>query len=230
MVQRSKPPSAAALLPLSLFLLATPSVPTLARAAESKELTLADLVRLALRQSAIAKDGAHEVDIARARVKQARSGYFPSIGIKAGSLIMEESQKFSIPPGGIGFDLSQMGLPAFGDFDPSKPVTNTKTLEVPITDQWINFGLITLTQPLYTGGMIRGYNRMARGGLGVARQAHRLKRQEVIHTVVRRFNDVLLTEKMLEIGERTLTKLLVVLDFTGIGIAARAGIRTAPDR
>jgi outer membrane protein len=178
-------------------------------------LSLQGAIELALRKNTAVHEARGDLQIAQAQRAQARSGYWPRVNLMGGSIVMEEAQKFSVPPGNINFDLAALGLPAIpGVFDPSKPVTNTDTLEIPITEQWINFGLLTVTQPLFTGGMIRGYNHQAEHGLRFAKHSGRRTRQQVIRTVVRRFNDVLLTRKIAEIAESTLSKVKVVREIT----------------
>lgn len=185
------------------------------------ELSLQQAVVLALQKNPKLAEARDDEAIAAAQLQQARSGYFPRLNLTAGSVVMEEAQKFAVPPGNISFDLAALGLPAIpGVFDPTKPVTNTDTLEIPITDQWINFGLLTVTQPLFTGGMILGYNRQAKHGLRAAQHGSARARHAVIRTVVRRYNDVLLTRQLSALGDDTLTKLKVIYNITERVLAA----------
>jgi outer membrane protein TolC len=193
---------------LSLVLTGVPTAP------RAEPHTLQSLIRSALARNHDLRDAKHDLRIAEARLDQARSGYYPRIGIKGGSVLLDDKQFFHVAAGSVSIDLSTMGLPAIGNFDPNKPLKNTDALDIQLTEQWINFGMIDFTQPVFTGGMIRGYNRMARGGLAAARAGRALKRNDAVYAVVRRFNDVILTEQLAALGHDTVLKLDTVLTIT----------------
>ncbi len=174
-------------------------------------LTLKAAIKHSLRHSTFIKDAHYQIQISDAQLRQARSAYLPRVSITAGSVIMEEAQKYHIPAGSFSLDLSSH--PTFGALL-KEPLVVDKDMEFPVTDQWINFGMISLMQPLFTGGMITGHNKMARQGLKIAKQGRRLKRQEVIHTVVRRYNDVIFTGRLYSLAADTLIKLQAVLKVT----------------
>jgi outer membrane protein TolC len=180
----------------------------------AKPHTLQSLIGAALTKNHDLRDAKHDLRIAEARLDQARSGYYPRIGVKGGSVLLDDKQFFHVAAGSLSIDLSSMGLPAIGNFDPEKPLKNTEALDIQLTERWINFGMIDFTQPVFTGGMVRGYNRMARGGVEVARAGRKLKRNDAIRAVIRRFNDVLLTEKLAALGRDTVIKLDTVLTIT----------------
>lgn len=174
-------------------------------------LSLAEAIRLALRQHALIQSADADVEVATARVARARSGFMPRLSLTAGSVLFEEAQSYRIPPGGMSIDLSSD--PVFGALL-KQPISNPKELSIGVTNQWLNFGLVSLTQPLFTGGMILSYHRMARHGRDAARSGRDRKVNEVVHTVIRRYHDAVLASQLLAIGERALTRVRTVHGIT----------------
>ncbi len=182
-----------------------------ARAEPERPLTLAEAIRLAQRHHALVLSADADVERASARVARARSGFLPRISLTAGSILFEEAQSYRIPPGGMSIDLSSD--PLFGALL-KQPITNPKELSIGVTNRWINFGLVSLTQPLFTGGMILSYHRMARHGRDAARSGRERQVHEVVHTVIRRYHDAVLASRLLELGERVLTRVRAVHSVT----------------
>jgi outer membrane protein TolC len=192
----------------ALLLLLLVAVPV---EAAQRAFTLAEAIRTALRQHALIQSADADVEVATARVARARSGFMPRLSLTAGSILFEEAQSYRIPPGGMSIDLSSD--PLFGALL-KQPISNPKELSIGVTNQWLNFGLVSLTQPLFTGGMILSYHRMARHGRDAARSGKERKVHEVVHTVIRRYHDAVLASRLLEIGERALTRVRTVHGIT----------------
>jgi outer membrane protein TolC len=169
------------------------------------------LIQLALRNAPSLHEAAEGVAIAQAQQTQARSGYFPRLSLTGGSLLLDRAMKFRIPAGSLSIDLSSD--PVLGQLI-KDPITNPKQIELSLTDQWINFGLLSLTQPLFTGGMVTGYARQARHNLELARRGQQGQQLTIIREVIGRYNDLVLATRLVELGESTLTKLETTLSFS----------------
>jgi outer membrane protein TolC len=186
-----------------------------------KALTLEESKQLALQNNCAIKNGALEIEASRQTRKAAVTKYFPSISA-SGALF--ESQKNMM-------EISTHGgnLPVYDGKDLAGLSTATQFAYMPSSTMGLmksgTFGMITATQPIFTGGRIWNGNRLAGLGEDVSEYKNKLAQNEVLlKTEEQYWLVVSLSEKQktIQTYEELLNRLLAqVKDAFASGIVSR---------
>jgi len=146
-------------------------------------LTLEEGIKLALEKNRSLLQVERDIRAARAKVKEARSGFLPQLRGQGTYTLFEGVPEVEFP---------------IGQFNPLLPPGATKKVEMDFTKDYS--ASLSLTQPLFTWGRIwQGY-KLAELNLRVAQERYRQTRGETIYQVKRAFYRVLLAEKFVQVA------------------------------
>lgn len=147
-------------------------------------LTLEESIKLALERNKGVLQAEKDIRAARAKVKQAKSGFFPQLSGQGSYTLFEGVPEIEFP---------------ISEFDPRLPPVATRKVEMDFTRDYI--GSLSLTQPLFTWGRIwQGY-KTAELNLKVTEERYRQSKEDAIYQVKKTFYDVLLAEEFVKVAE-----------------------------
>jgi outer membrane protein TolC len=148
-------------------------------------ISLEKCLELAMKNSKQLQQAAESVKIAQAGVQEASSGFYPSIGYQAGYQNNPNALPMYIPAGPTSLGSNIYSIPNW--------------LEVP-TDHGISAS-ISLNQPLYTGGKLLNFLKLAQIKLASAREDERKAKQQLNYNVKEVYYRFWLAEKMLDVAQ-----------------------------
>jgi len=164
---------------LILFFVLVGGNPLLAE--EKLILTLEESIKLALERNKRVLQAKKDIKAAQAKVKQARSGFFPQLSGQGSYTLFEGVSEIEFPVGQFM----------------SPPSGATRKVEMDFTRDYI--GSLSLTQPLFTWGRIWQAYKTAELNLKVAEEGYRQSKEETIYLVKRAFYGVLLAEEFVKV-------------------------------
>jgi outer membrane protein TolC len=110
---------------------------------------LPECIRLALKNSHSKRADEHSIRAAEARLKQAKSGRFPSLDLTAAYLVSDEDINFIFPASTVQTSPINLGILSLPPLDVGIPQQDIK-----MADKQNALAELNLTWPLYTGGKI----------------------------------------------------------------------------
>jgi outer membrane protein len=146
-------------------------------------LTLADAVKLALKQNPEVLIAQDELDELKGKIKEVRSGAFPQVTLQ-----------------GYGLRMRDPSILNSSSFD--KVPKEFKDALVPEASNMFNLG-INVKQPLYNAGKVRTALRLAEESVDERKASREAVRQQLTFKVLQAFNDILLAEANLGIVRET---------------------------
>lgn len=176
--------------------------------AQSAPLTLTDCIAMALEknsQRAVTQAG---LQIAQARIGQARSAYWPQITTNALAVRLDDDPLFVFPEETDTYTITDL-LP--------QPIVTNVTIpqkDIKLLDKNLFTASANLILPLYTGGLRPGYMRQARAGLAVAQQDVRRTDQHIIYEVRRLYFATVLATRLSQIAQEAVDRLTATLSLT----------------
>ena len=176
--------------------------------AQSAPLTVADCIDMALiknQQRAIAQA---DLQMAQARIGQARSAYWPQVTTSALAVRLDDNPLFVFPEETDTYTITDL-LP--------QPIVTNVTIpqkDIKLLDKNLFTASANITLPLYTGGLRSGYMRQARAGLTVAQQEVRRTDQQIIYDVRRLYFATVLATRLSQIAQEALTHLTATLNLS----------------
>jgi outer membrane protein TolC len=186
-----------------LFLVTLLAIPA------ARAVTLDEAVQAALENSPTLQAAESRIDSAQAMLRQAKSYYYPSIGLSANYGISDN------PPQAFMMDLNQRSLnmqdPAF---DPNNP-DDTDNLRGSIGAQWRLFDL----------QRDAGKN-MARYGAQASQEAFDAARNQLVHEVTRGFYGVLQAQAFAEVQAKSVASIEESLRIAKERFAAGGAVKT----
>ncbi len=145
-------------------------------------LTLEESIKLALERNKRVLQAEEDIRAAQAKVKEARSGFFPQLSGKGSYTLFEGLPEVDFP---------------IGQFNPMLPPGATKKVEMDFTKDYTVS--LNLTQPLFTWGRIwQGY-KTAELNLRITQERYKQVKEETIYQVKKAFYGVLLMEKFIQV-------------------------------
>jgi len=148
-----------------------------------ESLNLEKAVQIALENNKNIQSSKTNLESAKSRIIQARSGFLPRLDFGGTYTWWEKSQTIEMPAGVFGPEPVSMSL----DF----------------TSNYV--AAFSLVQPLFTSGRIRQGYKIAELGLKSAREDYRNQEQKVIFSVKKSFYDLLLAQSMVEVTQDALS-------------------------
>lgn len=147
--------------------------------------------------------------IAEAKVKQAHSGYYPSLDVNAIFTHSDEDPNYIVPAFKIqipSMNLGNLSTPAM-----TFPVPEQN---IKLADKQNLLTDVNLVYPIYTGGKITSYVEQAEAGLEIAKQDLRENDQQIIYQTKKLFYASLLATKLEEIAQEAYDRFATTLKFT----------------
>ncbi len=170
--------------------------------------SLKECIEIALENNNAIQASKEDINIAKAQMKQAESGYWPQLSLKTAYTLMDQDPNFILPASKMSLPLTLPGLNFNLDNIPV-PEQNVKLM-----DKQNVYGELSLTYPLYTGGKVQSLNRQAEFGYQIAKQKMRNTDLEIKYDVKRYYYAVVLTENLYNIGKEALEKLNATQNLT----------------
>ena len=175
----------------------------------ARAVTLDEAVQAALENSPTLQAAENRIDSAQAMLRQAKSYYYPSIGLSATYAVSDN------PPQAFMMSLNQRNLnmqdPAF---DPNNP-DDTENLRGSVTAQWRLFDLQRAA----------GKN-MARSGARAGAEAFAAARNQLVHEVTRGFYGVLQAQAFAAVQEESVKSIAESLRIARERFAAGGAVKT----
>lgn len=173
-----------------------------------KILSLTDCIQIAVENNHKIQASNEGINIAAAQKKQAESGYWPQLSLKAAYTLMDQDPSFILPSFKMNFPVSLPGL-----------TLNLNDIPVPeqdvkLMDKQNIHGELSLTYPLYTGGKVQSLNKQAELGISIAKLEKKKTDLEVRYDVKRFYYAVVLAKKIFAIGNEALERLEATLNLT----------------
>ncbi|NIA30277.1 MAG: TolC family protein [Actinobacteria bacterium] len=171
--------------------------------------SLDDCIDMALKNNHFRPAAQYAVKIAEAQRKQALSAYWPQLAANSVYTVMDEAPNFLFPA-------STMAVPPIKilGFDLNLPPVDVPEQDIKLMDRKNWFSTLNLTYPLYTGGLIKSYNKQAISAVEIARQEARRTDLKIIYDVKRFYYAAVLARNVRQIGEEALARLQTTLDLT----------------
>ncbi len=201
-------------------------------------LPLADCIDSAMRQNRRRPASQFAVAIAEAQHRQALSGYWPHVTLKAAYSRMDEAPNFIFPAGYMGVPPQAITVPegtaiinvpagVFGPTAMQLPVTTpAQTIttagqlfpipaqDIKLMDPESVYGSINATWLLFDGGMRKGYREQASGLIAMMKADARRTDLEIVDTVKRYYYGAVLAEQLHQVGTNTLARMEATLSLT----------------
>jgi outer membrane protein TolC len=171
--------------------------------------TLEQCIELTLKNNNTRASFGYAEKIAEAKVKQAHSGYYPSLDVNAIFTHSDEDPNYIVPAFKIQIPAMNLGN------------LSTPAMTFPVPEQNIKLAdkqnLLTdvnLVYPIYAGGKITSYVEQAEAGLEIAKQDLRENDQQIIYQTKKLFYASLLASKLEEIAQDAYDRFTTTLKFT----------------
>ncbi|HMJ88815.1 MAG TPA: TolC family protein [Candidatus Acidoferrum sp.] len=165
----------------------------------NRVLTLDECLQMAMEKNRMRAVSRYVVAAAEAQHRQALSGYWPQIHVKAAYQHMDEAPNFIFPastlPTPIGpFDVPKQDVKLM---DPDSVIASGSAV-------WL----------LYDGGMRKGYREQSRAGVDAANQELRRTDLEIADSVRRMYHGSILARQLHQLGKDTLARMEATLSLT----------------
>jgi len=145
------------------------------------------------------------VEIAEAQHKQALSSYWPQLSLRSSFMKMDEDMNFIFPAQSLSFN---------APFLPQAIPLTIPSMDIKLMDDTSMVNSLSLTLPLFTGGLREAVVKQAKSGLEAARQAARRTDLKVVFDVKRYYYAGVLARNLHKIGRDALARLETTLSLT----------------
>ncbi len=173
------------------------------------KLNLQQCIELALENNNSRTSFNYSEKIAQSKLKQAKSGHYPSLDLGATFYRMDEDPNYVIPDSRIQIPSLDLGTLVLPPMIFPVPEQNIKLADKQNFQTDIN-----LVLPLFTGGKISSFIEQAQAGLEIAKLESRDNDQQIIFQIKKLFYAALLTIKLQEIAEEAYERFRTTLKFT----------------
>ncbi|NOY58000.1 MAG: TolC family protein [Calditrichaeota bacterium] len=176
---------------------------------DTLDVSLDDCIDMALKNNHFRPAAQYAVKIAETQRKQALSAYWPQLAANSVYTVMDEAPNFLFPA-------STMAVPPIKilGFDLNLPPVDVPEQDIKLMNRKNWLSTLNLTYPLYTGGLIKSYNKQANSAVEIARQEARRTDLKIIYDVKRFYYAAVLARNVRQIGEEALARLQATLDLT----------------
>jgi len=176
---------------------------------EIQRLTLEQCLEIALARNPLRPASQYAIEAAEARQNQARSTWWPQIDAGAAATVLDQAPQFLFPA-------STVPIPALplGGMSLELPPVQVPEQKVKLMDRRNLLTSLSLTYPLYTGGLLSSLRRQADSGVEIAKQEARHTELEIMFEVKSRYYGAVLARCMRELAEEAVARLSATLDLT----------------
>jgi outer membrane protein TolC len=180
-------------------------------------LTHKDCIDIALEKNHSRGVSRMSLEIAEAQHRQALSGYWPQIGVKAAYSIMDHDPNFVFPSKSMQIPASTIiATTPLGPMPISIPASSITIPEqnVKLMDKKNFYATLNANLPLYTGGQVSSMVRQAEQGMRAAKEEARRTDLQITYDITRYYYGAVLAGELLRIGKDTLARMEVTLELT----------------
>ena len=202
------------------------------------EMRLDDCVAAAMQHNRLRPASRFAVAMAEAQHRQALSGYWPHVTVKAAYQRMDEAPNFIFPAGVMGIPPQSVTVPAGTALitvpagvlapvavqlpvtTPSQTITTQGQLfpipaqDIKLMDPDSLYASVNATWLLYDGGMRKGYRQQAAGLIDMMKADARRTDLEIVDSVKRYYYGAVLAQQLHELGRDTLARMEATLSLT----------------
>ena len=202
------------------------------------EMRLDDCVAAAMQHNRLRPASRFAVAMAEAQHRQALSGYWPHVTVRAAYQRMDEAPNFVFPAGVMGVPPQSITVPAGTALitvpagvlapvavqlpvtTPSQTITTQGQLfpipaqDIKLMDPDSLYASVNATWLLYDGGMRKGYRQQAAGQIDMMKADARRTDLEIVDSVKRYYFGAVLAQQLHELGRDTLARMEATLSLT----------------
>jgi outer membrane protein TolC len=182
----------------------------LAQSIESvSKLTLEQCIDLTLKNNLSRNTFEYSEKIASTKLKQAQSGYYPSVDLTAAYNRIDQDPNFVMPE-------SKIQIPAInlGNFSIPSLTMPIPQQDVKLADKQNIYADLSIVLPLFTGGKITSYVEQAEAGIAIAKNDSRINEDQIIYDTKKLYYSVLLATSLEDIARETYERLATTLSVT----------------
>jgi outer membrane protein len=167
---------------------------------------LPECIRLALKNSRAMRAQEHSVRAAETRLKQARSGRYPSLDLTAAYTVLDEDVNTILPVSTVRTSPIELGFLSLPSLDVGIPQQNVK-----MYDRQNTLVEFNLAWPLYTGGKVTALVEQAKAGIALARSESRANEDQIVYDTKKLYYSVILASNLEKITQTARDRLLATL-------------------
>ncbi len=173
------------------------------------KLTLEQCIELTLKNNISRNTFGYSEKIAETKLKQAQSGYYPSVDLTAVYNRMDQDPNFIMPE-------SKIQIPAInlGNFSIPSLTMPVPQQDVKLADKQNIYADINIIWPIFTGGKISSYVKQAEAGIAIAKNDSRINDDQIIYDTKKLYYSVLLASSLEDIAQETFDRLATTLSVT----------------
>ena len=134
-------------------------------------MTLDEAVRKALENNPQINEAGAEVKAIQAKVNEAKSHWYPTLGFTSATIVMNEAPEMKMP---------EMHIDMLGGVPLSLP-------NMPLSDTTISIGALNLSMPVITGGRVRHGVNQAKAGAEAAGAGYEAAREEIAFFTIKAY-------------------------------------------
>ncbi len=182
----------------------------LAQSIESvSKLTLEQCIDLTLKNNLSRNTFEYSEKIASTKLKQAQSGYYPSVDLTAAYNRIDQDPNFVMPESKI-----QIPVINLGNFSIPSLTMPIPQQDVKLADKQNIYADLSIVLPLFTGGKITSYVEQAEAGIAIAKNDSRINEDQIIYDTKKLYYSVLLATSLEVIARETYERLSTTLSVT----------------
>lgn len=176
--------------------------------APSSPLTVSQCIEIALEQNRKHRISKLAVETAEYQHMQALSAFWPRITAESAYTQLDEDVHFIFPSNTYDYNVTVPGLGAFAG------QTVVPEQDITVMDRKSITSSLTVTYPLFAGGLRSNAVKAARSNVRAARQALRRTELELVRDVQRMYYGAVLASRLSDIGQETLVRLRATTSLT----------------
>jgi outer membrane protein len=182
-----------------------------------RTLTLEECLRSAMDNNHRRPAAAFALQAAEAQHRQALAGYWPQIVMQTGFQRRDQSPNFLFPASTFAMPAMTINLPPGVPLPPIQ--IDAQTIQVPaqdvnLADRDTFAASLNTTWLLWDGGMRKGLDRQAKGGVSIAKAEVRRTELETQDSVTRMYYGAVLARQLHQVGKDTLARMEATLSLT----------------
>ena len=173
------------------------------------KLSLEQCIELTLKNNISRNAFGYSEKIAETKLKQAQSGYYPTVDLTAVYNRIDQDPNFVMPE-------SKIQVPAInlGNFSIPSLTMPVPQQDVKLADKQNIYADINIIWPIFTGGKISSYVRQAEAGIAIAKNDSRINDDQIIYDTKKLYYSVLLASSLENIASETFERLTTTLSVT----------------
>lgn len=191
--------------------------PSLAIAADQyQQLTLNDAIQIGLKHSVQQRVSLQAAAIAESQYKEALSAHWPTIGLQASAIRLDQDPTFTFP--GANVNIASIATPLnsalFGGAQVIPSKIESGQQKVKLMDRDTATATLQMMMPLYTGGKISSIVDQAQLGKQIAQEEYHRTTLQIVRDIKRYYYAMKLTHGLNSLARDTVSTLETTRDLT----------------